>query len=128
MAFHVPALARDTTHPLMRSDRGDGNNGLFMVESPEPSWTLWCIASDGSDWEHVSVHAHNGSCSRIPNWREMVYVKRLFWDDEDVAVQFHPRRSEYVNCHPHVLHIWRPTRGDIPTPPPELIGPLMSRA
>ena len=53
----------------------------------------------------------------------MSYVKRLCWDAEDVVVQFHPRESEYVNCHPHVLHLWRPKHVEIPTPPSILVGP-----
>jgi hypothetical protein len=37
----------------------------------------------------------------------MCFVKGLFWDDEDVAIQFHPAKSEYVNFHPFALHLWR---------------------
>lgn len=54
----------------------------------------------------------------------MAFVKDTFWSDEDVVVQFHPRASEYVNQHPHVLHLWRYTLADIPTPPPHLVGNL----
>lgn len=130
--FHVPELARDTTHPSMRTSSADGNNGLFDIDSPEPGWRLALICSDGSEapeeptwqWEHVSIHAYRGSQQRTPTWKEMSYVKRLCWDDEDVVVQYHPKKSEYVNNHPHVLHLWRPTRAEIPTPPPELVGVL----
>lgn len=153
--FHVPELARDTTHPVLASTSADGNNGAFDIESPEPGWRLKLICSDGSgaphieawQWEHVSVHAYRGGDveshihhsflegtrpyttgrplqQRTPSWKEMAYVKRLCWDAEDVVVQFHPRESEYVNCHPHVLHLWRPRCAVIPTPPPELVGPV----
>lgn len=126
MSFHVPELARDTTHPILGSTSDAGNNGAFWIESPEPGWRLVLIASDGGGWEHVSVRAFRGEGqqSRAPNWKEMSYVKRLCWDGEDVVVQFHPRESEYVNCHPHVLHLWRPTDAAIPTPPAEFVGPL----
>lgn len=60
---------------------------------------------------------------RTPNWKEMSYVKRLCWDEEDVVMQLHPRESEYVNCHPHVLHLWRPIDQEIPTPPAIFVGP-----
>lgn len=145
--FHVPELARDTTHPVLGSTSADGNNGAFRVESPEPGWRLALICSDGMGWEHVSVHAYRGGDLkhhthhsflegdlpyttgrlpqlRTPTWKEMAYVKRLCWDAEDVVIQYHPRQSEYVNCHPNVLHLWRPTDAEIPTPPPELVGPL----
>ena len=124
MPFHVPELARDTTHPRLGTTSADGNNGAFSIESPEPGWRLFLIISDGGDWEHVSVHARQRGKVRTPRWREMAYVKQLCWDDEDVVVQFHPRKSEYVNCHPHVLHLWRPTEAVIPTPPSEFVGPL----
>jgi hypothetical protein len=116
----------------MSTTSADGNNGCFDIESPEPGWRLALICSDGSEaperpdwqWEHVSIHAYRGSQQRTPTWKEMSYVKRLCWDEEDVVIQFHPKKSEYVNNHPHVLHLWRPTRAEIPTPPPELVGVL----
>lgn len=133
--FHVPESARNTWHPLLKSSPSDGNNGAFDLPSVEPGWRLAIIASDGSDpefpnkWEHVSVHAwrdkghKNGVDERCPNWREMCFVKGEFWGDEDVVIQYHPRKSEYINCHQFTLHLWRPIGVTIPTPPPEYVGP-----
>ena len=130
MSFHVPETARDTTHPIMATTRADGNNGAFHLESPEAGWKLALICSDGDGWEHVSVHAYrrviavgSPAQTRTPTWKEMSYVKRLCWDGDDVVMQLHPRESEDVNCHPNVLHLWRPTGATIPTPPPEFVGP-----
>ena len=130
--FHVPEAARLTTHPVLASTSADGNNGAFVLESPEPGWQLWMICSDGSQqtvrrdyqWEHVSVHAYRPGDQRmrVPTWKEMAFVKRTCWDGEDVVMQLHPRESEYVNNHPHVLHLWRPKHATIPTPPSELVG------
>ena len=121
MAFHVPESARDTTHPVLGTTRAQGNNGAFVLDSPEPGWQLVLICSDGISWDHVSVHvAKRGGRrrQRTPNWREMSYVKDLCWDGEDVVMQLHPAKSSYVNHHPHTLHLWRPTIGCvIPTPP-----------
>jgi hypothetical protein len=138
MSFHVPEMAR-VTRGQMRSTSADGNNGAFDLESPEPGWRLAIICSDGNDpdvpeadgWEHVSVHAYRGKDGptlklRTPTWKEMSYVKRLCWDGEDVVMQLHPRESQYVNCHPHVLHLWRSRTQPIPEPPPLLVGPLQS--
>jgi len=124
MSFHVPESARLRTHPLLASTAADGNNGAFFVDSCEPGWQLALIASDGERWEHVSVHCFktNGQM-RTPTWREMCFVKDLCWDAEDEIVQFHPRRSEYVNLHPHTLHLWRPIGITIPSPPANLVGP-----
>jgi hypothetical protein len=144
MAFHVSELSR-VTSGRMRSSFMDGNNGAFDIESPEPGWRLAIIASDGTEdigvpealgWEHVSVHAYRPGSQRprsvttkpdlvrTPAWKEMVYVKDLFWDAEDVVMQLHPKRSEYINQHPKVLHLWRSRLREIPTPPPILVGVL----
>lgn len=137
MSFHVPELARNTTHPRLGSDSSYGNNGAFDLESPEAGWRLMLICSDASDpdvpesdgWQHVSVHAYRYRTGqqRTPSWKEMAYVKRLCWDGEDVVVPFHPRESEYVNCHPHTLHLWRNTAQPFPTPPSILVGPTVER-
>lgn len=119
--FHVPNDAR-VRHGPMKSDAAYGNNGAFIVPSVEPGWKLWIIASDGAGWEHVSVCVRNEHQSRLPTWKEMVQAKHMFWDDEDVAVQYHPRQSQYVNTHPHVLHLWRAIDQEFPTPPSELVG------
>lgn len=81
------------------------------------------IMSSGHDkkygWEHVSVSHAN----RAPTWLEMCTVKQLFWEDDEVVIQYHPARKDYVNFHPHCLHLWRPTRLKLPTPPTILVGP-----
>jgi len=52
----------------------------------------------------------------------MAFVKDLCWDDDDVVMQLHPRKADYVNDHPHTLHLWRPIDREIPTPPTIFIG------
>lgn len=96
--------------------------GMFSMPGPCGE-RLTVIASDGVDpisegWEHVSVSTRR----RIPNWQEMCFVKSLFWSDDDCVVQFHPPQHAYVNNHPHCLHLWRPTRQAMPTPPEILVG------
>ncbi len=135
MSFHVPERERVTDHPYLASTAADGNNGAFIVGSPEPGWMLVLIVSDSSEpdgadyakWEHVSVHAYRRrgggkAQSRTPTWQEMTFVKNCCWDDEDVVMQLHPRKSEYVNQHPHTLHLWRPVDQEIPTPPAIFVG------
>lgn len=128
MSFHVPEASRLITHPQLGSTAADGNNGMFTLPSPEPGWTLAVLCSDGMGWEHVSVHAYRGGdCGtartmRTPTWKDMCFVKDTCWDDEDVVMQLHPRKSAYVNQHPHVLHLWRPTHATIPEPLPIQVG------
>jgi hypothetical protein len=131
MSFHVPEVSRITSGPL-GSDASYGNNGAFLIPSPIPGWDLLLVCADGTEedaigelreWEHVSVSIRNEDRrkTRIPSWAMMCLVKNLCWDEEDVVVQFHPRASEYVNIHPHVLHLWRWKHGEFPTPPIEAL-------
>lgn len=76
---------------------------------------IWSSDEDG--WEHVSVSSYRRS--RMPSWADMCEVKDIFFDDEEEAVQVHPRASEYVhgvgpraNRLENVLHLWRPKNGD----------------
>lgn len=121
------ALARIEAHRVRvgqwGSDPQDGANGAFMIRGPTGA-TLRIVASDGVDpvtegWEHVSVSVAN----RCPNWIEMCFVKDLFWDEEETVIQFHPPKSEYVNCHRTTLHLWRNLTNAIATPPSILVGP-----
>ncbi len=94
-----------------------GNNGMFMV--PCGGHILRCTISDGMGWEHVCVSLRH----RCPTWEEMCFIKSQFWGDEEVVMQLHPKKSEYVNWHPYCLHLWRPTAETIPAPPSILVGP-----
>lgn len=96
---------------MLASDESYGNNGYFQI--PFESFVLQVVASDGGGWEHVSVSLKN----RTPNWKEMCFIKDLFWDDEETVIQFHPPKSEYVNQHPNCLHLWRKTGQNLETPP-----------
>lgn len=112
MAFHVPNKYRIRDGRL-GSDDSIGNAGAFAI--PNKGKVFFVIASDGCGWEHVSVHI-DGS-KKTPNWSEMCFIKDLFWDEEDCVVQYHPAKSQYVNTHPGVLHLWRPIKEKLPTPP-----------
>lgn len=113
--------ARVTSGPLA-SDDSYGNNGVFEFDAPSGA-RLLCIASDGEGWDHVSVRAVDpDGASRIPTWGEMCLVKEMFWAPWEAVVQYHPRKSQYVNNHPHVLHLWRPQDEELPQPPPSLVG------
>ena len=120
--FHVPNKYRVKTG-AMASDDSYGNNGYFAFRSGDSVFNI--IATDGKAvekeglevWEHVSVHVVRANKQFTPTWDDMCKVKELFWDDTDCVVQFHPPKSEYVNRHQNVLHLWRPANENIPTPP-----------
>ena len=97
-------------------------DGMFTLRTNEGQ-ELRVMASQGDvtgvAWEHVSVSTK----SRCPTWKEMCWVKGLFFEDEEVVIQYHPRKSDYVNMHPYCLHLWRPLTETLPTPPPMAVGP-----
>lgn len=72
---------------------------------------LFVIVAKENEWEHASVSVRNADgleqVERCPKWDEMKMVKEMFWNDEELVVQVHPKKSEYVNVHEHVLHLWR---------------------
>lgn len=116
--MHAPDGFRVKTGPLaaLTAQNAGTNDGCFLI--PFRGVELQVISSDGLGWEHVSVSLRN----RNPNWDEMCFIKAMFWDEEDCVVQYHPPKSEYVNVHPHCLHLWRPTDDRIPRPPKIMIG------
>ena len=112
---------RVRTGPLA-SDPAWGPYGKFYVPGP-CGRVLTIVASgaqyaDAQGWEHVSVSLPN----RCPNWPEMCFVKDLFWDENEVVVQFHPAKNNYVNNHAFCLHLWKDTQEDFRLPPSELVG------
>lgn len=120
--FHAPEKYRVSGYHAMYGNLDDmkgSNFGVFRIPAAlRRSYELRIIASEGEGWEHVSV----STAVRCPTWDEMCYVKNLFWDDEDCVVQYHPPKADYINNHPHCLHLWRPTEVEIPRPPSILVG------
>lgn len=96
---------------------GDHETGCFLVKSGRTD--LLVIATTGMGWDHVSVSTK----SRCPSWDEMEYIKRLFFREDETAMQLHVPASEHVNCHTYCLHLWRPTNQEIPRPPSVMVGP-----
>ena len=136
MAFNVPEAYRVKRGPYA-SQVSSGNNGFFVIPfgDREKGPHFQCVASDGMGFEHVSISliniSHSGKSypiKRCPSWDEMCRMKELFWDDpEDVVLQYHPAKSEYVSMHPYVLHLWRPVDQDgkpieLPRPNPLQVG------
>lgn len=117
---------RHKAHPLLDANRLQGTylgptppgalHGAFMYRG------LYLISSgdvDGPEgWEHVSV-SHPDRC---PTWEEMAEIKSLFWRDDETVLQFHPRRSEYVNTHNYCLHLWKHAGVDHELPPAWMVG------
>ena len=100
-------------------DAGDHASGVFRVPSPTGGQPLVVIASTGEGWDHVSVSLPN----RCPNWPEMEHIKRLFFREDETAMQLHVPPSDHISVHPNCLHLWRPQADAIPRPPGWMVGP-----
>jgi len=109
--FELPSWVKRVHHHS--GEWGDEGNGCFILKSNKNNKEiLRVIASSQEGWDHVSVSLEY----RCPVWKEMEFVKKLFMGDV-VAYQLHLPESDHINCHPYVLHIWRPWNKEIPLPP-----------
>lgn len=93
--------------------------GRFKIKLPCGE-TCYVIADNDifeKGWEHVSVNLTN----RCLTWDEMCIIKDLFFYDNEVAMQLHPAKENYINIDPYCLHIWRPKQLHIPLPPKGLV-------
>lgn len=96
----------------------DGGHGVVHHKKLSGS-VIW---SFGGEWEHVSVAPFDRKYT--PNWDDMCWLKELFFRDDEVAVQFHPPKSEYVNNLGNCLHLWRlaSSTNYMPMPPSWMVG------
>jgi len=95
---------------------GNDDGGMYKISFENQH--LVVIASIGLGWDHCSVSLKN----RCPNWREMCYVKDLFWGDDEVVIQYHPAKQDYINnCHT-CLHMWKPQNEALPMPDKIMVG------
>jgi hypothetical protein len=113
--LHLLDIYRDTSKAVraMYGSIGDHTCGAFLVPSPIDTAPMRVIASADMEWDHVSVSRTN----RCPNWIEMEHVKRMFFADDETAMQLHVPVKDHINVHPHCLHLWRPQAAAIPMPP-----------
>lgn len=98
-----------------------GPIGVFRVKLKEFGEFL-VFSSNSKGWEHVSVSKIcKGRKRKLPSWEEMCMIKDLFFEPEELVVQYHPKSSEYINFNPGVLHLWKKQDVEFPNPPMELV-------
>lgn len=94
-------------------ERGE-DGGAYRVQFRE---VFTVVASYGGGWDHVSVSL----VYRTPKWDEMEHIKRIFFEDDEWAMQLHAPPSKHLSIHPYTLHIWRPHDHTIPIPHPLMV-------
>ena len=109
---------RATTRLVIEQHSADGGWAYAYLASSKKERPCSIVFSNGGGWEHVSVSFPN----RCPTWEEMCEVKDMFFYEEEIAVQYHPPRNEYVNMHPYCLHLWRLKKEGLLMPPSWMVG------
>jgi len=94
---------------------GPDKGGTFVV--PYKNVELRIIATDYAGWDHVSVSLKD----RTPTWEEMDYIKRMFFRQDEIAIQYHMPERDHINIHPNCLHLWRPHMPKIILVPPKTL-------
>lgn len=119
----APEQFRLRNHPLLPPC--NGNNGPFVMPHYRINgYEIRCIISDGMGFEHVSVTISKigKDATRCPTWEEMCWVKDMFWNKDEVVIQYHPAEKDYVSQHPYCLHLWKPIGIELPIPDPLMVG------
>ena len=95
-------------------DRYGSYAAYGWVDYPDKKFRGTLVIGCNEDgWEHVSVSSMKKK--QLPDWETMCRLKEAFWEDEEMVVQIHPKKSEYVHGVgglENVLHLWRPVEGD----------------
>lgn len=102
---------------IVKGSSPAGGYGIYFKQRKPYASVIW---SNGAGWDHVSMCPFKRS--HTPTWDEMCKLKNDFFRDDEVVVQFHPAKSEYVNNLPNCLHLWRCQSEDFPTPPSIMVG------
>lgn len=118
---------KKTQGMLIKKEGQDGFGGsIFPIEYKKGKTkvitdndkVLNFIFSFGCGFEHLSVSTQ----IKTPTWEQMCKMKDIFWRDDEVCMQLHPTKEEYVDNMAYCLHIWKPIDKEIPTPPSIMVG------
>lgn len=107
-------IFENTRLRVIQKGKDGGYGEIYFPAQKEPMLVVW---SFGGGWDHVSVSYRK----RTPSWDEMCKVKDMFFNDDETVVQYHPKKSEYVNTHEHCLHLWKKQGVEFELPKKEFV-------
>lgn len=104
-------------------EKKNGFGGTYNIVEykngkPKIKQQLNFMISWACGFEHLSV----STPVRCPTWNEMQMMKEIFFKDDEVCMQLHPAKENYINNMEYCLHIWRPINKEIPCPPNIMVG------
>lgn len=76
-----------------------------IFEFPLNQQCTLCSGMKVGDWEHAVIDLQD--IYRCPTYEEMSALKQALFREDEIALQVHPKQSEYVNACPYRLHLWR---------------------
>lgn len=112
---------------IIKKEKSNGFGGsLFPIEykngkakiNQNPEKVLHFIFSWACGFEHLSV----STSVKTPTWEQMCKMKDIFWKEDEVCMQLHPAKDNYIDNMSYCLHIWKPIKKEIPTPPNLMVG------
>jgi len=93
------------------------DGGTASLYFSRDSKAAFIVFSFGGGWDHVSVSYKNRCCT----WEEMCMIKDIFFNENECVVQFHPAQKDYINLHPHTLHLWKKQGVEFEMPPKYMV-------
>ena len=103
---------------IVAIDESDGFAAIWTDPLDMRRYSI--IVSWGGGWEHLSINPLKND--KTPSWDFMCRIKDMFWNENETCVEYHPSKEHYVNNMPHCLHIWKPTKAELPVPPDIFVG------
>ncbi len=119
MKKELPEQYRRKSEKTVYETKAGDDFGAFRIPHPKNKNLFYkCLVGVGLGWDHVSVTVYNPKAGQdfTPNWDDMCHVKDIFFDEDEVVIQFHPAKKDYVNFSKHTLHLWKPQNIELPTP------------
>ena len=134
MAFKIPEERRLTDKSAkswtylgkevmtMITEVGYKEDGYFFIPPVnskgaafEKGGKYLCKATLVDGWRVVAVNVP--AEGRSPTWEELHWVKKFFFDEDDVTVLFQPGKSTYVGDATYWIHFFFPENADVSHPP-----------
>ena len=78
-------------------------NCMFQKNDGELA-SIRATAYKEDSWKRVFMYLKH----RCPTWAEMAELSDMFFEPEEIAIQFHPCLKQYVNENSTALHLWEP--------------------
>lgn len=119
---HLEKFRHTKPGAALSSNEGD-RFGVFYIQNAASSFIILFDSGEdhggnpGTGWERAEMRVAAHSGDRVPIYAEMDWLKGLFWDDDECAVQMHLPKHERRQAPPNTLYLWKEAGKEFPRPP-----------